>query len=194
MLYNLQGNRLFFARHPTPTPITMKACTKCDSTENGFFKDSRLKSGVKSVCKKCDQSYKRSKEALLKGRLSQKGKVTKNKKINDAKYRASLKGRISAKNQKYKRRSITGQSKIKHYEWSLILNAFDGKCAYCQKNGEITVDHITPLAKGGMNTFDNILPSCRTCNSSKQAKLFEVFCNNETQTRIMNTLQKLRNN
>jgi 5-methylcytosine-specific restriction endonuclease McrA len=175
----------------SPEINDMKECTKCKSTTNGFYKDLRLKSGEKSICKICDQSYMRSEMAIKRGRISQQGKVAKNKKQNDAKYRSSPKGRIVAKNQKYKRRSVAGQGKIKHSEWLLLLAAFDGNCAYCMQSGEITIDHITPLSKGGKNDRNNILPCCRTCNSKKQAKSFYSFCDEFTQKRITTTLQSI---
>ena len=46
-------------------------------------------------------------------------------------------------------------------------------CAYCnykEKNRELTVDHITPLAKMGTDDYYNLLPACRSCNLSKGNK------------------------
>lgn len=45
-----------------------------------------------------------------------------------------------------------------------------GPCVYC---GDIatTVDHIRPLSKGGHEAEYNLVPSCGSCNSSKNAKL-----------------------
>lgn len=42
-------------------------------------------------------------------------------------------------------------------------------CFYCKRPGG-TIDHIVPLEKGGANEFWNMLPSCRSCNSSKGTK------------------------
>lgn len=43
---------------------------------------------------------------------------------------------------------------------------FDGQCAYCGSPAEAW-DHITPVVKGGRTTPGNILPACKSCNSSK---------------------------
>ena len=172
----------------SPEIMNMKVCTKCQSTSNGFFKDSRLKSGLKSICKKCDVKYVRPASKVKRNKPYKWGKVTKNKKANDAKYRASEKGRITAKNQKYKRRAIIGQGKIKLHEWKSLLAIFCGKCAYCMEDGEITIDHITPISKGGTNTIENILPACRSCNSKKKCKPFESFCDENTKKRIISKL------
>ena len=50
-----------------------------------------------------------------------------------------------------------------------IRDVLDGKvCTYCGSDDDhMCVDHVTPMAKGGPNTRDNLVPSCRTCNASK---------------------------
>lgn len=44
-------------------------------------------------------------------------------------------------------------------------------CAYCDAAfGEkvvAEVDHIRPLASGGLHNWENLAPSCRDCNRSK---------------------------
>jgi 5-methylcytosine-specific restriction endonuclease McrA len=47
-----------------------------------------------------------------------------------------------------------------------IRYAFRGKCAYCGGPEEV-LDHVVPLFLGGLNSFDNILPACDSCNLSK---------------------------
>ena len=46
----------------------------------------------------------------------------------------------------------------------------DGYCFYCHKEmpkTELTLDHVFPRAKGGVDAIDNIIFTCRNCNSSK---------------------------
>lgn len=46
------------------------------------------------------------------------------------------------------------------------------KCRICrQAGGELEVDHIVPLAKGGANAMDNLQTVCRACNRSKGTRL-----------------------
>jgi 5-methylcytosine-specific restriction endonuclease McrA len=56
-----------------------------------------------------------------------------------------------------------------------ILRLLDSPCRYCGSTEEITVEHITPLIRGGSHTIDNLGPACRSCNSSKQALTEEEF-------------------
>lgn len=48
------------------------------------------------------------------------------------------------------------------------------KCQHCGKQLDrftSTLDHVTPVSKGGDNSFENLITSCRECNSKKNAKL-----------------------
>lgn len=40
-------------------------------------------------------------------------------------------------------------------------------CAYCGSSDDLTVDHIVPKSKGGLNTWDNLITACRSCNNRK---------------------------
>lgn len=46
----------------------------------------------------------------------------------------------------------------------------EGICVYCGAPAE-SVDHIIPLARGGWEHPDNLVPACGPCNSSKGAKV-----------------------
>lgn len=61
---------------------------------------------------------------------------------------------------------------------ALDMKAFYAKCAdlrwHCQlcgkelTEGTVTVDHIIPVCKGGMNAIENLQPLCLHCNSTKR--------------------------
>ena len=62
------------------------------------------------------------------------------------------------------------------YEKKTIYANGNGRCALCGKPIEfkkMTVDHKTPLSKGGTNALDNLQPACRVCNFMKQDMLME---------------------
>lgn len=55
-----------------------------------------------------------------------------------------------------------------------IIKRDKGICQYCGKHlgkKEYTVDHVIPRSRGGKNTWDNLVASCRKCNFKKSNKL-----------------------
>lgn len=57
-------------------------------------------------------------------------------------------------------------------QWFNIKEKFDNKCCYCGKETELTQEHFIPLSNSGEYTHNNILPACKSCNSSKNNKDF----------------------
>ena len=46
-----------------------------------------------------------------------------------------------------------------------------GVCHYCGGRfapGELTLDHIVPLVRGGRSTRGNCVPACKECNTRKR--------------------------
>ena len=49
-----------------------------------------------------------------------------------------------------------------------------GICHYCGRQslpGELTMDHIVPLARGGRSTKGNLVATCKECNNKKKTLL-----------------------
>ena len=50
----------------------------------------------------------------------------------------------------------------------MLINELLGQqCSYCGKNGNIVVEHVIPLSRGGEHSIHNIVPSCDRCNTIK---------------------------
>lgn len=55
-------------------------------------------------------------------------------------------------------------------QWQAIKEHYGHRCVYCGKKSQrLTMDHITPLSRGGSHTVSNIVPACQSCNSKKHA-------------------------
>jgi hypothetical protein len=68
--------------------------------------------------------------------------------------------------------------KINRYE---IIKRDNATCYLCLRRlpmWAITLDHVIPLAKGGSHITDNLRVACRSCNSSKGARLLEEITDN----------------
>jgi len=47
----------------------------------------------------------------------------------------------------------------------------DGLCHYCSQKflpGELTMDHIVPISRGGKSSKGNTVPACKACNNKKK--------------------------
>lgn len=71
----------------------------------------------------------------------------------------------------HRRRSRLKGGAISDRDWEALVRRHDGRCAYCGERGQMTMDHVVPVSRGGSNYIGNILPACKPCNSSKGARL-----------------------
>lgn len=64
---------------------------------------------------------------------------------------------------------------------STVLARDNWECVYCGfgSRNKMTVDHIIPQSKGGQDTWNNLVASCRPCNSFKADKSLEEVGYNE---------------
>jgi 5-methylcytosine-specific restriction endonuclease McrA len=45
---------------------------------------------------------------------------------------------------------------------------FGHRCAYCGADGDLHIEHVVPISKGGPHSIGNIIPACESCNYSKR--------------------------
>lgn len=98
--------------------------------------------------------------------------------------------------------SITGKSTLLEYAKKVDPNgpqradkrdAF--RCQYCGRSAPdvvLEVDHIKPIAKGGIDTLDNLITACEECNLGKGARLLDDHSVLEKQRRQLEELNKRR--
>ena len=60
-------------------------------------------------------------------------------------------------------------------QWTAVLNAHGNACVYCGDSHKLTMDHLVPISRGGNHTIDNVVPSCKSCNSSKHDRTLDEF-------------------
>lgn len=49
-----------------------------------------------------------------------------------------------------------------------------GICHHCGEKfspGDLTMDHLVPIIRGGKSTKGNLVPSCKKCNSARKHRL-----------------------
>lgn len=61
--------------------------------------------------------------------------------------------------------------KVPHRKVALSrVNIFrrDGEsCVYCGTHKDLTIDHVIPRSKGGIDSWENLVTACHSCNSKK---------------------------
>lgn len=63
-------------------------------------------------------------------------------------------------------------------EREAVYKKMGGHCAYCGQEitlREMQIDHVIPIKQSGLNTMDNLLPACRSCNHYKDTMTVERF-------------------
>lgn len=58
-------------------------------------------------------------------------------------------------------------------DWNESLKYFNSECAYCGCDENVEQDHVIPISKNGGHTKSNVVPACRSCNSSKRQRFIE---------------------
>lgn len=81
---------------------------------------------------------------------------------------ATATGRQEEIDRCHARRSLLHGS-VSYEQWQQCLDYFEHSCAYCGTCGKLTVDHIIPISRFGVNRVYNVVPACSSCNSSKSA-------------------------
>jgi 5-methylcytosine-specific restriction protein A len=77
--------------------------------------------------------------------------------------------RYSERSRPYQKRAGKARAMRKTAWWQALLQK--GICHYCGgkfKPGELSMDHIVPVSRGGKSTKGNIVPCCKECNNNKK--------------------------
>ena len=63
---------------------------------------------------------------------------------------------------------------VKHHKMDVVLSRKNlmirdkHQCQYCNtKKGSLTMDHVLPKHRGGMDSWENLVAACQTCNRKK---------------------------
>ena len=74
--------------------------------------------------------------------------------------------------QKSKRRKALLREQTAHQIKPRVIRArfaqFNNCCAYCGAAGDMQIEHVVPISRGGTHAIGNIVPACQTCNYSKR--------------------------
>lgn len=78
-------------------------------------------------------------------------------------------GRITSQKRRAKVRSNTIRY-LTQLEWYRIRDHYGPLCLCCGRARRLTIDHVLPIAAGGVHEAPNIQPLCLPCNQQKNTK------------------------
>jgi 5-methylcytosine-specific restriction endonuclease McrA len=70
-------------------------------------------------------------------------------------------------------RAMRARKKTPKFSRENVYARDNGRCQYCRKKvprQEATYDHVTPRARGGKTTWENVVIACVPCNQHKGAR------------------------
>jgi len=76
----------------------------------------------------------------------------------------------STRFQNWKARKMGVTGTITAQEWAAVCERYGGICLCCRELKPLTLDHIVPLTRGGLNVIENAQPLCFRCNNLKRCK------------------------
>ena len=164
----------------TTEPEKVKSCFTCSENKpvtrfplTGAI-NKNGEAGRKRTCKECEAKQRAWKWRNLPEYKEVQLKRAKKRYDTDLVWRDAQKSRI-ARNQKIRTHRVRAEryglkESFTLEEWENLKDAYKGCCAACGCSGRMTIDHVIPLCKGGVNTIDNIQPLCASCNSGKHTR------------------------
>lgn len=101
--------------------------------------------------------------------------------------------RLSNKSRAARKKSLASDLTLS--QWKECETFFNLKCAYCGNDSNaLTQDHFIPIVRGGGYTKSNIIPSCKSCNFSKNDSDFfdwyprQTFYTEDRESKILEYL------
>lgn len=110
--------------------------------------------------------------------ITYRGKNAERLRQRQKKWRIEHKDYINFMN-KQRQRNLRNLGKFTFKEWIEIKEKYNFCCPCCKKfepDIKLTIDHIKPISKGGLNIKENIQPLCNGCNIKKYTKEIYYAC------------------
>lgn len=194
----IRNGTLEYVRPPRDTSTDTadaKTCTGCGQSKQRteYYTSSRNRDGKRAQCKACDNAqntngYRANRAEVLTRQRERQATPEYRQWI--AQYRADYydTNRAAFAERAAQRRARIQNAHVDHGITVSALRAKHGdRCTFCSVPmtfdrdkrkylpTRATLEHMTPLARGGMHTWDNVRLSCHSCNVSKNIKTAAEF-------------------
>lgn len=128
-----------------------------------------------AILEQCKQYHKTHKEAVAEYKKQWNENNPEARAAACMKWQKANPDKVNIINQRRRARKRQLPNTLTATQWDSIKKTFNNRCCYCGQELPLVQEHFIPLSKGGEYTINNILPSCKSCNNSKSAKVFETW-------------------
>jgi len=178
-----------------------KLCPDCGSVlpRSAFYKKGKSKKDGKSYlttrCKKCHKEWRKTENREYERKAIRRWRASNRERWNAymRQWRKVHPGSDDYRKETYRQfNSRKGRGRIPREVWEQTLKAFDYSCAYCgTTDAPLCVDHFIPQSRDGDSSIANLVPACKSCNSTKNNRLPEDFLSLDDYSRVVKVLQTL---
>lgn len=122
------------------------------------------------------REYSRRPEVMKRKTEQRKANPEKYRKQYNLYYHGEGKERIIAIGKRREAKKKNAVATLTSEQWIETLESFGNCCVYCgEKLINVQQDHVIPVSSGGGYTKKNMLPACKSCNSSKHNHSLEEW-------------------
>jgi len=173
----------------SPEWLNRKICVTCREERplSEYHRNPNTSDGYYSSCRGCCSKYQKKYRARNRDKLRQSKKEYRERNrekvlARKRKYATEHRKQESARAiqwQKDNPKRVRMRSKLRQFrkrtnggevtkeQWLSLCKLFGYKCASCREKKKLEMDHIVPVAMGGLGDIMNLQPLCRSCNASK---------------------------
>lgn len=161
-------------------------CYKCheDKPESEFYKIASKQRGYDEYCKPCRrarsrQNYKRNPKPYRERSIAWGKDNAERRRIREREDYADGKSKKYKIDANHRRRARLANVPYERIDINELFKRDRGICHLCNKRvnvGDISVDHVKPIALGGAHTWDNVKLAHLQCNIKRGIKpIFKGF-------------------
>lgn len=149
--------------------IKVKECCKCKKMKpySEFNKNKTRKDGYSSWCKECSKEY--DKAYYSKNKKKRKAQIKRWREVKKDDSLFNLKIRLS------KQQGVRIDVDIDELCKMFLDNSFCEYCGIELDETTVSIDHKTPLSRGGSKTIENLAFCCIDCNHLKHTRTYDEF-------------------
>lgn len=154
-------------------------CTNCGEwkpANDDYFYFSFTKDRFLRECILCKQDYYNKNKDRILEYVSEYQSINSKYYANYTKeYERNNKEKTYIKRQRRRSKKRQLPNTLTLEQWENATKFFEYRCAYCGKESHLEQEHFIAISKGGGYTKGNIIPACKSCNSSKGNKHFDEW-------------------